>query len=215
MVKQVGGQYVRFGVNLADETIVRIATAGDVKFTDTQKQELRHIANSYDMRSRTWRQSPRPKAVRQELEKVWKHAHRLASTLAALDPIGAKNTNPAAWEKLWIPKTGDVGQLTKRIAALAKAAEDGIAGLPDDPGGNPGNPAFEKLVSDVHALYLSSGGKGLGVTWNNYDDCYSGRFMSLIEAFTEALGESRTNLGLGRALFRALKHSSDEGQNST
>jgi hypothetical protein len=167
----------------------------------------------------SWKNAPRPGAIRKHLEKVQSGAVRLMKTLHALHDAGVSDRaarqasmtllHGAAPDNDWAEIDFDLMKLSGRLANVAKAAKKVIACLPEGRGGPPGDLPLDVLVPRIGAIFCDITGKRPTVTTDPYaatDDEFKGQFLDFLKAFLMPLDPyyPRKGHALGVAVKRIL-----------
>jgi hypothetical protein len=126
--------------------------------------------------------SPKPKnnsGVRKELRRVEKEAAAAAKCLRRLQ-VALENLTPSYRDA--IVKNVEVPFRTAlKLGGLSGWANIYATQLTRK-GGAPKMLAFDTLIKWLARAYQNATGRAAKVTWNEHDNCYQGRFVSLVEA---------------------------------
>ncbi len=98
--------------------------------------------------------------------------------------------------------------LVQHLHELVEQANETLDVMPPDKGGRPPDVAFEMLIRTLANFYMNETKKKPSVTWDAYEERYSGAFFDFIAVCIRTLAPryaAKTNHAVGKAIQRALK----------
>lgn len=203
-----------------NEDFARIEKALEVDpLTREQRLELQGLCDFFVSFAESWNLAPRPKKIRDRLEKVRKDSNQLIKTLLDLhDQDGPDRTarqatieylHKVAPENDWAENGDDLFRFMRQLGGVMEAARDSQIDLPEDKGGQSGDPPLNWLVKELAQFYFqATDNHPPQPSYDPYDEKtpYKGRFFSFVDAFLTPLPEytTRGNQGLGTFIKRIL-----------
>ncbi len=222
MTKIVSG--ISFSVNpyqFTEEDLTNIEIALGVEaLNDNQRRSLQKICAAFCLDTETWKLAPRPKEVRDWLNKIQTRAQKLVETMHALhdENVPDRPAREAAIEWLlvgeppemeWGVTVTDILKLEMQVVALLNAAVDAQERMLKDKGGDSGDMPLENLVKSLAGFFTEvTSGERPTISYDNYREKYTGRFFNLVESFLAPFDgyshSQRSHFGLGKFIQRTL-----------
>ena len=177
-----------------------------MSFSEEQRSRFITIVNDFLSEKRIPASTSKQRLAR-HLRNLRKHAKELAEDL---DPPSLARVDALWFAARHMPSSffeNGVATLHHQCDRLVKAASQALENLP---AGSPGRPrinAEERLIRDLHALYLDAGGEGTGAYHHVRRDgleSEEGRFLNFVFILLTDIRLPMKRNTLGRTIRRVL-----------